>query len=84
MPTLGVMEPLPPDFARHLAEVLEPGDEGVAAEVIEAAIRLDDERLGKFLAMLAERVRTSARPITRTELRNFLSASTKGARAAGS
>jgi hypothetical protein len=84
MPTLAVMEPLPPDFARQLAQVLEPGDEGAAAEVIEAATRLDDERLGKFLAMLAHRVRTSARPITRAEMRNFLSASTKGGRAAGS
>ena len=84
MPTLGAMEPLPPDFARHLAEVLEPGDEGAAAEVIEAAIRLDDERLGNFLAMLAERVRSSARPINRAELRAFFRASAKGERAAGS
>lgn len=84
MPTLGAMEPLPPDFARQLAEVLEPGDEGAAAEVIEAAIRLDDERLGNFLAMLAERIRVSARPINREELRAFFRASAKGETGAGS
>jgi hypothetical protein len=84
MPTLGVMEPLPPDFARQLAQVLEPGDEGAAAEVIQAAIRLDDVRLGRFLEMLAERVRSSALPITRAELRGFLRASTKGGPVAGS
>jgi len=84
MPKLGGMEPLPADFARQLAEVLQPGDEGAAAEVIQAAIRLDDVRLENFLALLAERVRSSARPINRAELRGFLRASTKGERAAGS
>jgi hypothetical protein len=78
------MEPLPPDFARHLAEVVKPGDEGVAAEVIEAATHLDDARLESFLSMLAERVRYSSAPITREELRGFLRASTKGGRPAGS
>jgi hypothetical protein len=80
------MEPLPADFARQLAEVLEPGDEGAAAEVIQAAIRLDDMRLENFLALLAERVRSSARPINGAELRGFLraSASAKGERAPGS
>jgi hypothetical protein len=78
------MEPLPPDFARQLAEVLKPGDEGAAAEVIEAAIRLDDERLGNFLAMVAERVRSSARPINRDELQAFFRAAAKSERAAGS
>jgi hypothetical protein len=78
------MEPLPPDFARQLAEVLKPGDEGAAAEVIEAAIRLDDERLGNFLAMVAERVRSSARPINRAELQAFFRAAAKSERAAGS
>jgi len=84
MPKLGGMEPLPADFARQLAEVLQPGDEGAAAEVIQAAIRLDDVRLENFLALLAERVRSSGRPINRAELRGFLRASTKGGRAAGS
>ena len=78
------MEPLPPDFARQLAEVLKPGDEGAAAEVIEAAIRLDDERLGSFLAMVAERVRSSARPINRAELQAFFRVAAKSERAAGS
>ena len=79
------MEPLPADFARQLAEVLEPGDEGAAAEVIQAAIRLDDTRLESFLALLAERVRSSARPIRGAELRGFLRASAaKGERASGS
>ena len=78
------MDPLPLDFARQLAEVLKPGDEGAAAEVIEAAIRLDDERLGNFLAMVAERVRSSARPINRAELQAFLRAAAKSERAAGS
>ena len=78
------MEPLPPDFARQLAEVLQPGDEAAAAEVIQAAIRLDDVRLGNFLALLAERVRSSALPIKGAELRVFLRASVKGERAAGS
>lgn len=84
MPTLGVMETLPPHFARQIAEVVEPGDEGVAAEVIEAATHLDDTKLGKFLALLADRVRSSARPITRIELRSFLSASKEDDAAAGS
>src|SRR5215467_2269890 len=40
--TRGVMEPLPPDFAKQLLQVLEPGGEGAAAEVIGRAIHLDD------------------------------------------
>ena len=71
------MDPLPPDFARQLLQVIEPGDEGAAAEVIGAAIHLDDARLGKFLALLADRVRSSARPITQVELRALLKTSTK-------
>jgi hypothetical protein len=82
MPTLRSVDPLPPDFARHLAEVLEPGAEGVAAQVIQAAIRLDDTRLEQFLGLLAERVRSSSRRITSSELRGFLRASTGGTPAA--
>ncbi len=78
------MEPLPPDFARRLAQVLEPGEEGAAAEVIQAAIRLDDARLGNFLALVAERVRSSAQPITAAELQALLRAAAKGEREAGS
>ncbi len=78
------MEPLPPDFARRLAQVLDPGEEGAAAEVIQAAIRLDDARLGDFLALVAERVRSSAQPITAAELQALLRAAAKGEREAGS
>ena len=78
------MEPLPPDFARQLAEVLEPGAEGVAAQVIQAAIRLDDVRLGHFLDLLSERVRSSPRKITPSELRGFLRASAEAGRSASS
>lgn len=78
------MEPLPPDFAKQLLQVIEPGDEGAAAEVIGAAIHLDDARLEKFLTLLAERVRSSAKPITEVELRGLLKTSTKGARPSGS
>jgi len=78
------MEPLPPDFAKQLLQVIEPGDEGAAAEVIGAAIHMDDARLGKFLELLADRVRSSARPITEPELRDLLKKSTKPERPAGS
>lgn len=78
------MEPLPPDFARQLAEVLEPGEEAAAAQVLEAAIRLDDVRLGHFLDLLAERVRSSPRKITPGELRGFLRASSQAGRSASS
>ena len=78
------MEPLPPDFAKQLLQIIEPGDEGAAAEVIGAAIHMDDARLGKFLELLADRVRSSARPITEPELRDLLKKSTKPERPAGS
>lgn len=85
VPTLGGMGPvpaLPADFARQLAEILKPGDEQAAAQVIEAAIRLDDARLAHFLDLLAERVRSSGRPISGSELREFLRVSAKSGRAA--
>ena len=78
------MEPLPPDFAKQLLQVIEPGGEGAAAEVIGAAIHLDDARLGKFLELLADRVRSSGEPITEPELRDLLKKSTKPERPAGS
>ncbi len=78
-----MMQPLPPDFARQIMEVLAPGEEGAAAEVIEAAISLDDARLGIFLSLRAERVRTSSRRITGAELRGLLRESTKHGRPAG-
>ena len=74
------MEPLPPGFAKQLMQVLEPGDEGAAAEVIGQAINLDDARLGKFLSLLTDRIRSSARPVTEGELRALLRASTAGGR----
>jgi hypothetical protein len=79
-----LMEPLPADFAKMLVQVLAPGDEGGAAEVIQAAIRLDDARLETFLARVAERVRASDRLITHEELRRLLRAAAKGESAAGS
>ena len=69
------MDALPPGFARQLARVLAPGDEGAAAKVIQAATRLDDDQLADFLSRIAERIRSSARPVTRLELREFLRAS---------
>ena len=78
------MEPLPPDFAKQLLQVIEPGDEGAAAEVIGAAIHLDDVRLGRFLELLADRVRASAKPITKLELQSLLKTSTKPERPAAS
>lgn len=74
------MEPLPPDFAKQLLKVLEPGGEGAAAEVIGQAIHLDDARLGKFLGLLADRIRSSAKPITESELRALLRVSAAGGR----
>jgi hypothetical protein len=66
------MDQLPPDFAESLARVLEPGDDAVAAEVIEAATRLDDDGLRMFLERFAARVRSSAAPVKREELLRFL------------
>ncbi len=74
------MNPLPPDFARRLAELLEPGQEAGAAKIIEAAVRLDDERLGVFLELLADRVRSSAVLLREDELRRLLLASKRGGR----
>ena len=78
------MEPLPPDFAKQLLQVIEPGVEGAAAEVFGAAIHLDGARLGKFLELLADRVRSSGKPITEAELRDLLKKSTKPERPAAS
>ncbi|HEY6875677.1 MAG TPA: hypothetical protein VI384_04895 [Candidatus Dormibacteraeota bacterium] len=77
------MEPLPPDFAKQLLHVLKPGHEGAAAQVISAAIRLDDARLGKFLGLLADRIHSSPKLITEGELRGLLRASTQGERPTG-
>jgi hypothetical protein len=66
------VDQLPPDFADSLAKVLEPGQKTMAAEIIEAATRLDDERLQKFLERFAARVRDSPAPVTADELLRFL------------
>jgi hypothetical protein len=74
----GVMQHLPPNFAEDLAQVLEPSDRDEAAAIIQAAAEgLDDERLGVFFELLAERIRKSSSPITRVELRRFAAASRK-------
>jgi hypothetical protein len=63
---------LPGDFADTLARVLEPGHSEAVAVAIEAATRLDDDGLRRFLELFAGRVRASAAPIKYEELRSFL------------
>jgi len=63
---------LPEDFADTLSRVLEPGHREAAAGVIEAATRLDDEGLRRFLELVAARTRASAAPIRYEEMRSFL------------
>ena len=64
---------LPPDFAESLARVVDPRQHAAVAEVIEAATRLDDQRLRIFLERFAARVRESPAPVTHEELLEFLS-----------
>jgi hypothetical protein len=66
------MSQLPPDFAESLARVVDPRQHAAVAEVIEAATRLDDERLGLFLERFAARIRSSPEPVTHEELLEFL------------
>ncbi|HUY72914.1 MAG TPA: hypothetical protein VMW11_00210 [Candidatus Dormibacteraeota bacterium] len=66
------MSALPDEFAEMLAHVLEPGHHEVAAEIIEAAMMLDDEGLRIFLQLFARRVRSSGAPVRDDELRTFL------------
>ena len=75
-----VMKHLPTDFAEELAHVLDPADRGAAAGIIKAAIALDDEGLGTFLELFAQRVRESGVPITHAELEGFLVASKRSRR----
>jgi hypothetical protein len=63
---------LPDDFADTLAQVLEPGHREAAAGVIEAATRLDDAGLRRFLELFAARVRASGSPVRYEELHGFL------------
>lgn len=66
------MRELPDGFADTLSRVLEPGQRGAAAEIIEAATMLDDEGLRVFLQLFAGRVRASGAPVRSDELRTFL------------
>jgi hypothetical protein len=77
------MRHLPPDFAKDLAQVLEPADRGAAAGIIKAASELDDEGLRTFLELFAQRVRESGAPITHGELMGFLVASRRSSRPPG-
>jgi hypothetical protein len=72
------MEHLPPDFAKAIARVIEPGKEAAVAEVIEAATLLDDEELRIFLEKFAGRVRASPKPVTPRELVQLLREVTSG------
>ena len=63
---------LPDDFADTLAQVLEPGHREAAAGVIEAATRLDDAGLGRFLELFAARIRASGSLVRYEELHGFL------------
>ncbi|HUZ88053.1 MAG TPA: hypothetical protein VNF26_13995 [Candidatus Baltobacterales bacterium] len=66
------MSALPDEFAETLARVLEPGHHEAAAEIIEAATKLDDDGLRVFLQLFAGRVRASGAPVRSDELRSFL------------
>jgi hypothetical protein len=66
------MDQLPPDFAKALARVIEPGKEAAVAKVIKAATLLDDEALRIFLEKCARRIRASPKPITPQELLQLL------------
>lgn len=77
------MTHLPSDFAEDLAQVLEPAHRGLAAGIIEAASRLDDDGLRTFLELFAQRVRESGTPITLAEMQGFLSAAKKSGHAHG-
>lgn len=77
------MGQLPADFADMLARIVEPAHQADIAEIIESATRLDDDGLTKFLQKFAERVRSSAAPVRREELRVFLRESKEPGPASG-
>ncbi len=72
------MDQLPPDFAKVLVRVIEPGKEAAVAKIIEAATLLDDEALRIFLEKFARRVRASPKPVSAQELTQFLHEVTAG------
>lgn len=71
------MDQLPADFAETLTRVVEPGHQAAVAEIIEAATRLDDDALRRFLQSFADRVRASSAPVRREELQSFLEGATE-------
>jgi hypothetical protein len=72
------MDQLPPDFAKALARVIEPGQDAAVAQVIEAATLLDDAALRTFLEKFATRIRASPKPVTSRELLQLLRDATAG------
>ena len=72
------MDQLPPDFAKALVRLIQPGQEAAVAKVIKAATLLDDEALRIFLAKFARRVRASPKPVTPQELLQLLHEVTAG------
>jgi hypothetical protein len=70
---------LPDDFADTLARVLEPRETEAVAEIIEAATRLDDEALARFLRLFAARVRDSVETVRAGELRELLEQASRDA-----
>jgi hypothetical protein len=67
-----LMSTLPADFADTLAQVLEPGHRAEVAGVIEAATKLDDAGLRRFLELFAARIRASPTPVRYEELHGIL------------
>ena len=74
------MDQLPPDFAKALASVIEPGKEASVAKVIEMATLLNDEELRIFLEKFATRVRASPEAVTPQELVQLLREVIEGGR----
>jgi len=72
------MTDLPEGFAPDLARVLHPNDHEAAAEIIEAAVMLDDVGLARFLTLFAARVRESPEPVRSDELRGYLQRAARG------
>ncbi|HXC76366.1 MAG TPA: hypothetical protein VNU19_04880 [Candidatus Acidoferrum sp.] len=66
------MNQLPPDFAKDLARVIEPGKESAVAKIISTAALLNDEELRIFLEQFATRVRASPKRVTPQELAQLL------------
>ena len=74
------MDQLPPDFAKALARVIEPGKEAAVAKAMQMATSLNDEELRIFLEKFATRIRASPKPVTPQELVQFLQQVIQGGR----